>query len=115
MRIQGIFAALNTADLAAAERFYAQLFAREPDDRPIKGLIRWRDVTGANIQIFESPSNAGAGRLTIVVPEIEDARQRLATFGVALSGERESDSGKIAQIRDPDGNHITLAEPLDKL
>jgi predicted enzyme related to lactoylglutathione lyase len=114
MQIQGIYAALSTADMAAAERFYSLLFDREPDDRPMRSLIQWRDVAGANIQIFENREDAGAGRLTIVVPKMDKARQALAEIGVTVSAERQGDFGKIAQISDPDGNRITLAEPPGK-
>ncbi|ANK94570.1 MULTISPECIES: VOC family protein [Rhizobium] len=103
MRIQGIYAALATADMDKAEKFYTRLFDREPDDR--------RNVAGANIQIFLDKENAGFGRLTIVVPKMDEARRALEEIGVTLTGESEGDYGRIAQIADPDGNRITLAEP----
>jgi len=111
MQIQGIYAALATANIAKAEAFYTRLFEREPDDRPMDGLIQWRDVAGANIQIFDDEDNAGSGRITIVVPQMEKARGALREFGVELTGELDGDYGRIAQIADPDGNRITLAEP----
>ncbi len=111
MQIQGLYAALATANMEIAEAFYTQLFDREPDDRPMDGLIQWRNVAGANIQIFFDKMHAGSGRLTIVVPSMDDARQSLQVLGVNLTGESRGDYGRIAQMRDPDGNHITLAEP----
>lgn len=111
MQIQGIYAALATASMDRAEKFYAQLFDRGPDDRPMDGLIQWRDVVGANIQIFHDPEKAGSGRLTIVVPKMDDARHSLQAMGAELTGEMEGDYGRIAQLADPDGNRITLAEP----
>jgi predicted enzyme related to lactoylglutathione lyase len=111
MRIQAIYAALSTADIAAAENFYTQLFDRGPDDRPMPGLIQWRDVAGANFQIFENREDAGGGRLTIVVPEMDKARLAFAGIGASLTGVRQGQFGKIAQVSDPDGNRITLAEP----
>ncbi|HWI84812.1 MAG TPA: hypothetical protein VNT42_00620 [Sphingomonas sp.] len=111
MEIRGIYAALAAASLDRAESFYTQLFDREPDDRPMDGLIQWRDVAGANIQIFHDAKNAGSGRLTIVVPKMDKARGSLEEIGVTLTDESEGDYGRIAQIADPDGNRITLAEP----
>lgn len=111
MRIQGIYAALATASMDRAEKFYTRIFDREPDDRPMDGLIQWRDVAGANIQIFHDEQNAGSGRLTIVVPKMDEARGSLEEIGVKLTGESEGDYGRIAQLADPDGNRITLAEP----
>ncbi|NLS16114.1 VOC family protein [Rhizobium sp. P40RR-XXII] len=111
MQIQGIYAALATASMDRAETFYTQLFDREPDDRPMDGLIQWRNVAGANIQIFHDQEKAGSGRLTIVVPKMDEARKSLEDFGVKLTGELDGDYGRIAQFADPDGNRITLAEP----
>ncbi|TCS10279.1 hypothetical protein [Caulobacter sp. BK020] len=78
------------------------------------GLIQWRDVAGANIQIFQDREKAGTGRLTIVVPKMDEARRSLEDMGVALSAETEGDYGRIAQLSDPDGNRITLAEPSSR-
>jgi len=111
MHIQAIYAALATANIERAEMFYTKLFDRAPDDRPMDELIQWRNVSGANIQIFHDKENAGRGRLTIVVPKMDEARRSLEAMGVELTGASEGTYGKIAQIADPDGNRITLAEP----
>jgi len=111
MQIQGIYAALATASMDRAESFYTRLFGRGPDDRPMDGLIQWRNVAGANIQIFQDAEHAGSGRLTIVVPEMDGARRSLEEMGVTITGELQGDYGKIGQIPDPDGNRLTLAEP----
>lgn len=111
MNIQGIYAALTTRDIKAAEDFYAALFGRGPDDRPMAGLIQWRDVEGANVQLFKDDETAGKGRLTIVVPVMAEARKSLEAAHIALGEEFSGDFGKIAQLRDPDGNLLTLAEP----
>lgn len=60
MEIQGVYAAIATKNMPAAEAFYTTLFEREPDDRPMDGLIRWRNVAGANIQLFLNKQNAGS-------------------------------------------------------
>lgn len=114
MDIQGIYAALATTDMAASEGFYTKIFGRAPDDRPMDGLIQWRDVAGANIQIFRNDEDAGHGRLTIVVPDWTQAKASLGEIGVTLADERQGDFGRIGQIQDPDGNRVTLAEPPGK-
>lgn len=111
MQIPAIYAALATANMDRAEQFYTQLFERRPDDRPMDGLIQWRGIAGANIQIFHDQENAGSGRMTVVVPKMDHARRSLEEIGVSTSGENQGDYGKIAQVTDPDGNLITLAEP----
>ncbi|RUW46322.1 MULTISPECIES: VOC family protein [unclassified Mesorhizobium] len=111
MDIQGIYAALATTNMAASERFYTLLFERRPDDRPMDSLIQWRGVAGANIQIFLNESNAGSSMCTIVVPNMDKARASLERVGLTLGKEKAGDFGRVAHIRDPDGNQLTLAEP----
>ena len=111
MNIQGIYAALATANMAASERFYTMLFGRAPDDRPVGGLIQWRDIAGANVQIFLNERNAGSSMCTIVVPDMDEARTSLQAVHLSLGEETAGDFGRIAHIIDPDGNRITLAEP----
>lgn len=88
MRIQGIYAALATANMAASEAFYASLFGRGPDDRPMEGLIQWRDVAGGKIQFFRDVENAGNGRLTIVVPDMVEVKTALTDVGTAGGRDR---------------------------
>jgi predicted enzyme related to lactoylglutathione lyase len=71
------------------------------------GLIQWRGVAGANIQIFRDKENAGSGRLTVVVQRMDDARRSLEETGVKLTGESQGDYGRIAQLADPDGNRVS--------
>ncbi|MBZ9811117.1 MULTISPECIES: hypothetical protein [unclassified Mesorhizobium] len=69
MEIQGIYAALATASMDRAEKFYTHLFAREPDDRPMDGLIQWRGVAGANIQIFDDKDKCRVRQTDRCCPE----------------------------------------------
>lgn len=68
MNLQKIYTALLTADLAAAEGWYAKLLGRGPD-------------------------------------------RRLQGLGIVLGNDIEGDYSTLAQVRDPDGNLLTLATP----
>lgn len=83
-----------------------------PDDRPMETLIQWRDIAGANFQLFRNDAKAGYSLCAIVVPNMDDARAALKRASLALGDVREGDYGKIAKLHDPDGNELTLAEPL---
>ena len=111
MHIKGIYVGLPTASLDNAEQFYTHLFNRKPDASPMRGLIQWHDVAGANIQIFHDEAHAGSGRLTIVVSDMEEARQSLEELGVPLDGESHGDYGRIAQATDLDGNRLDRTAP----
>ncbi len=111
MDIQGLYAAASVTDMERAEAFYTALLGCAPDDRPMDGLIQWRPFDDAGIQLFRDCDNAGHGSMTIVTPDMAAARTHLASNGLELGDDIQGDFGVIAQISDPDGNRIILAEP----
>lgn len=111
MDIQGLYAAVAVTDMDRAEAFYTAMLGRGPDDRPMDGLVQWRLVGNAGIQLFRDADNAGHATMTIVTPDMAATRSLLSSNGLELEDEVQGDFGVIAQISDPDGNRITLAEP----
>lgn len=109
MTIQGLYACMAVSDFDAGVDFYIRLMGREPDDRPMPNMVQWRK--GAGLQIWHDPEHAGHSRVTIVVPVMATERARLGAAGVTLGPDFAGDWGIVAQIADPDGNQITLAEP----
>ena len=109
MTVQGIYACLAVADFERGVEFYTRLMGREPDDRPMAGLVQWREAGG--LQIWHDADHAGQGRTTIVVPVMAHERQRLEAAGINLGPDVVGDWGIVAQISDPDGNQVTMAEP----
>ncbi|MGF1473038.1 MAG: VOC family protein [Rubrobacteraceae bacterium] len=110
MIIQELYAVANVADLDEGEAFYTRLFGRGPDDRPMDGLIQWRQET-FGVQLARDEAKAGRSAITIVTPSMAEARNQLADRGLELEPDIQGDYGIIAQISDPAGNRITLAEP----
>ena len=111
MHIQGLYAVVSTAEMGRAEAFYTPLLGREPDDRPMDGLIQWRPTDTAGIQVVLDADKAGHSQITIVTPSMETARADLAGRGLQLGKDIRGDFGIVAQIEDPDRNRLTLAEP----
>lgn len=111
MQIQGLFAVACVSDMARSVKWYTGLIGREPDDRPMDGLVQWRGLSGAGLQLVLDPEKAGASLITIVTPKMDRARETLSAAKLELGPEVQGDFGIVAQINDPDGNRITLAEP----
>lgn len=111
MNIMGVFAAAQVSDMARAEAFYMKLIGRAPDHRPMSTLTQWVGVAGAGVQLFLDAAHAGHSRMTFVTPDIDAARGDLTAAGLSLGEAFRGDFGAVAQIDDPDGNVITLAEP----
>lgn len=111
MEILGMFAVACVSDMKRSEEWYARLIGRAPDDRPMEGLVQWRTSDGAGLQLVLDVEKSGSSLITIVTPAIDRARKRLVAASLQLEPEIHGDFGMIAQISDPDGNRLTLAEP----
>ncbi|MBJ3786533.1 VOC family protein [Devosia sp. MSA67] len=111
MSVQGTYACIQLADFDAGLAFYEKFMGRAPDDQPFPGMAQWRNMNGAGLQLWDDASHAGHGRTTIVVPVMANERSRLEAAGLALGPDNKGDWGIVAQLTDPEGNEITVAEP----
>jgi predicted enzyme related to lactoylglutathione lyase len=111
MKLQKTYAALLTADLAAAERWYAKLFGRKPDHRPMDTLVQWELSGHGGLMLSSSEEIAGRGVVFLYVADLAAERRRLDGLGIVLGDDNQGDYSTLAQVRDPDGNLITLASP----
>ena len=92
MKVEKIYPSLLVADLAAAERWYTDLLGRGPDHRPMPTLLHW--------ELF---GEAG------LIADLAAERRRLESAGIVLGEYIAGDYSTLAQVRDPDGNLVTLA------
>jgi catechol 2,3-dioxygenase-like lactoylglutathione lyase family enzyme len=111
MKLQKIYSAVLTADLAAAERWYTKLLGRGPDNRPMETLVQWELVDQAGLMLSTSDEIAGRGVVFLYVDDVAAERRRLRALGIVLGDDIEGDYSTLAQVRDPDGNVLTLATP----
>lgn len=111
MNLQKIYPSLLTADLAAAEGWYTKLLGRGPDYRPMNTLLHWELFDQGGLMLSSSDEIAGRGAIFLYVDNIEAERHRLQGLGIVLGKDIEGDYSTLAQVRDPDGNLITLATP----
>ncbi len=110
MPIIGIFAEVCVADVERSIAWYTKFFGRPPEDRPMDRLAQWRDGP-MGFQVWGDAELAGRSLATIVVDSMDGERSRLDVEGLALMPDQDGGGGIIAQIDDPDGNRLTLAEP----
>ena len=109
MNLQKIYAALLTADLPAAEPSYTELLGRGPDHRPMDSLVQWELFGQSGLMISSSDEIAGRGVMFVYVDDLAAERGRLQRLGIALGDDIPGDYSTLAQVRDPDGNLVTLA------
>ena len=111
MNLQKIYTALLTADLAAAEDWYTRLLGRGPDYRPMDTLVQWQLFDQGGVALSTDDDIAGRGVMFIIVDDLAAERRRLQDLGIVLGDDMAGDYSTLAQVRDPDGNLLTLATP----
>ncbi|GEC17588.1 VOC family protein [Nitrobacter winogradskyi] len=111
MNLQKTYTALLTADLAAAESWYTKLLGRGPDHRPMDTLVQWELFEQGGFMLSTSDEIAGRGVMFVYVEDLTSERRRLKGLGIALGEDIEGNYSTLAQVRDPDGNLLTLATP----
>jgi catechol 2,3-dioxygenase-like lactoylglutathione lyase family enzyme len=111
MNMQKIYTALLTADLAAAESWYTKLLGRGPDHRPMDTMVQWELFDQGGLVLSSDDEIAGRGVVFLIVDDVAAERRRLQGLGIVLGGDINGDYSTLAQVRDPDGNMVTLATP----
>ena len=111
MKLQKIYTALLTADLPAAEGWYTKLLGRGPDNRPMNTLVQWELFGQSGLALSSDDEIAGSGVMFLYVEDIPAERHRLHGLGIVLGDDIQGDYSTLAQVRDPDGNLLTLASP----
>jgi catechol 2,3-dioxygenase-like lactoylglutathione lyase family enzyme len=111
MNVQKIYTALLTNNLDAAEHWYTKLLGRGPDNRPMPTLVQWELFEHAALALSSDPEIAGRGVVFLYVGDVAAERRRLKEQGIELGDDIKGDYSTLAQVRDPDGNLITLATP----
>ena len=111
MKLNKIYSSFLTADLAAAERWYTKLLGRGPDNRPMDTLVQWELFEQGGLALSTDNEIAGKGVMFLYVEDVAAERYRLHGLGIALGDDIEGDYSTLAQVRDLDGNLLTLATP----
>ena len=111
MNLQKVYTALLTADLAAAEGWYTKLLGRRPDNRPMDTLVQWELFDQVGLAVSTDDEIAGRGAMFFYVDDVAAERRRLQGVGIGLGDDIKGDYSTLAQVRDTDGNLLTLATP----
>ena len=91
-----------------------KLLGRGPDNRPMDTLVQWELLGQAGLMLSTSDEIAGKGVAFFYVYDVAVERRRLHDLGIVLGDDIKGDYSTLAQVRDPDGNLITLALPPER-
>lgn len=112
MSIKRVYAEIAVADLDAALAWYARLLGRPADAFPMDGLAEWHFAGTGGIQLFRDADHAGAALLTFAIDDLEGYGAALAERGLPVGAITTGEKARFVAVTDPEGNTITLAEPL---
>ena len=111
MKPQKSYTVFLTADLEAAESWYTKLLGRGPDYRPMDTLVQWEFSDHGGLGISSDTLIAAKGVMFLIVDDVAAERHRLHGLGIKLGDDIKGDYSTLAQVRDPDGNLLTLVTP----
>jgi catechol 2,3-dioxygenase-like lactoylglutathione lyase family enzyme len=113
MAFTEVFAGLAVADLPAALAWYERLLGRPPDLVPNWNEAAWQLTENGWIYVVGDSTRAGKGLLTLLVDDVDERIAEFAERGLApVTIETLPNVVRKATIADPEGNQITLGQPL---
>lgn len=109
MKPTRILAQMTVTDLTAAVDWYTRLLGREPDTRPMDGLVEWYLADTFGIQVFVEPDRAGHSTIVLDAGDVEPVARELDGLGIGYDGPLDVTRFRILQLADPDGNRVVIA------
>lgn len=111
MKLSHVLSGLVVDDIDRATTWYAELLGRPADTVPMPSCHEWTLGADVTLQVHQnSDVPAGQGSLALVVDELDTAiNDTPVEFGEIST---VSDFVRTATTSDPDGNQITLVQPL---
>lgn len=105
----GLMASISVGREKTATDWYTRLFGREPDARPMTGLVEWRFAETFGLQIWEDPQRAGGSTVVIDVDNLDAVTVRLRAAGIEHEEPAPGGGRRILPIVDPDGNQVVFS------
>ncbi|NNG37384.1 VOC family protein [Nakamurella aerolata] len=106
--IHRMLANCTVTDLDRAEQWYTSLFDREPDARPMPGLIEWHLGDAFGVQVWSEPDRAGHSSVVLEETDLDAATEHATQVGIDHEGPQPGGRARILQLKDPDGNRVVL-------
>ncbi|PZS17650.1 MAG: glyoxalase [Pseudonocardiales bacterium] len=103
-----LLAQMAVADLTVAEEWYARLFDRGPDAKPMAGLLVWHLADSFGVQVWADPVRAGNSTMVLDESDLAGVAAHLDRAGIAHPDPQDATSSQILPLQDPDGNRIVF-------
>jgi catechol 2,3-dioxygenase-like lactoylglutathione lyase family enzyme len=108
-----LFAGIAVADLDAARGWYERFAGRPADLVPNEREFCWQLTDTGWIYVVTDAERAGRSLVTLLVSDLDEWLVNLAGRGLAAETvDTIPGAVRKAAFRDPEGNMITLGQPL---
>lgn len=108
MTITRVLAQATVADLETALQWYTRLFGREPDTRPMPGLLEWQLSDTFGVQVWAEAERAGRSSMVLDESDLDAFVAHLDQVGIAHPGPQDATWSRILPLQDPDGNRVVV-------
>lgn len=85
-----------------------EALGREPDARPMDGLVEWHLTDAFGVQGWADPDRAGRSSMTLDESDLDARVAELDRNGIAYDGPQDVTASRIVLVADPDGNSIVV-------
>ena len=85
-----------------------RLLGREPDARPMPGLVEWHLGDTFGLQVWSEPERAGRSTVVLGETDIDAAAAHATAIGIPHEGPQPGGGARILPLTDPDGNRVIL-------
>lgn len=108
MAITRLLAQMTISDLESAVAWYTRFFGREPDARPMDGLVEWHLTDTFGVQVWAERERSGHSSMVLDESDLDARIAHLDRAGLRYDGPWDATASRIVQLSDPDGNRIVL-------
>ena len=109
MAFTRVLAQATVSDLERAIGWYATLFGRQPDARPMPGLVEWHFGKSHGVQVWVEPDRAGNSSMVLEESDLDALIARLDKAGLDHVPAEDVTASRILALVDPDGNRIVVS------
>ncbi len=113
LTIKNVLASVAVEDLAAAKKWYEDIFQRPVDSTPMPEVAEWKFPGGGWLQVYRLAERAGGCSCTFALDDLDEMVAHLKQLGVETGEEMRSEKTRVIMIKDPAGNSLAFAQALD--
>lgn len=104
-----VLAQSTVTDLMRAVGWYSKLFGRQPDARPMDGLVEWHLGDTYGVQVWSEPDRAGNSTMVLDESDFDGLIRRLDDAGLSHDRPQDVTASRILVLVDPDGNRVVVS------